>query len=580
MLGFFPRVAEDELLYSVLARLNRRLGGFRPRQFEELISGIGDLSVPAFFQQNVQALVDNLPPASTWTCDEFIWDHMMVPYFSPFVLQESLDGALRDIMYGGSGAHLHLGWRTTAYGQLTLRCCDQCYQEDAETLGEGVWRRIHQCPPAVRCPKHDVPLLDTGVPLTCRNRQRRDKWLPLTEEVVTKARPLKVTGPPEFHMRLARESQWLLDNKLKPQPREEICRRYRLLAEKGGWIGHAGRPDWTGLGYELMRYVGSDFLRQFGLDLTGYERSNWIKRTALVNARGSAPVRHLILVCFLDLTLEEFLGTDLPLDGIREAGAEGETSPCKNIFCDLYQAKQRPRGVIRRTLVRCPECGFAYRFGAGGAYSEHIEEPGKVWIRGVRRLRREACTWGEINEETGITIAGFQKLKRRYKLDADEFGASVQDRRRKARIERKRRKHREWLLKFRRENPSCRRTEIVQSGRGPCAWLFRNDGQWFEENLPPKVEVDWGARDTELLSEIEVLSEEIRSRYPAVRVTKNQLVERAVHGWCLQKKPKEVPKSMHRMAELVESQSEFEARCRRIGSGDEPAGPHPHRNNN
>jgi len=158
------------------------------------------------------------------------------------------------------------------------------------------------------------------------------------------------------------------------------------------------------------------------------------------------------------------------------------------------------------------------------------------------------------------------RLKARCDIETDAIADRVQQRRRKSRDEQKRRKYRKWLLEFRRKHPSSTRTEILASSGGAGNWLLRNDREWLEKNMPPMVAVDWPTRDAELLAEIEALAEEIRSLHPPVRVSKNQLVERASHGWCLQKKAGAVPNSMRRMAELVESPSEFDAR--RLAAGE------------
>ena len=560
MLGFFPRLAEDELLYSGIARLNRRFGQISTLRFSRLLFGTSYQSVFALFQQNVDAFVDHLPPNS-WTSEALIWKHMMAPYFSPFVESESLDLALQKIRRGESGGPWRLSWTKNAVSGSTLRCCKLCFAEDVAEIGEGTWKRVHQCPPALACPVHGVSLCETGVPLSCRNR-RRGKWVALSKGILEQAEPIASSAPLEVRVDLARRCQWLLKNELPPQSRLWLSQQYRTLTRQGGWIADGDRLDWTAIGRELIEQYGSEFLNRFGVDPRKRPRQNWIKAIASDNSRGSSPLRHLILISFFGPTMSHFFSGDLTGPSLRQSDTRTKPDPCKNPFCRRFNAEAVPSGIIGKTLIECPECGFSYRFTAGGKYRSRIEAVGELWISRILALRESGTTWNAIASAAQLPIAAFYELKSRFQHELVREGIEAQAKRviRRRRKEGKRDECRAWLIAERKKHPGAKRKDLASSGSAQYSWLQEHDKSWFEEHAPPVQQLDWEQRDMELEEEVRRVAADLLDMDPPIRISKTQLIERSKNGWCLEKRKSLVPKALKALESLAESRADYRKR--------------------
>lgn len=76
MLGFFPVPYPDELMYSVLARLNQRLGHPSAKQFTRAVFGDAHKSSGSIYlPTRLNALIRQLPPDHGLTIDLIFTNH-------------------------------------------------------------------------------------------------------------------------------------------------------------------------------------------------------------------------------------------------------------------------------------------------------------------------------------------------------------------------------------------------------------------------------------------------------------------------------------------------------------------------
>ena len=152
MLGFFPELYPDELLYSVLARYYIRSG------YSNYIFAAEDL----FQKRSVRTNFEYL----TGLSDEVV-NHLTknFPYHCRFLPKERKEQAINSLISMDSSYHdliLFPKRKTTP----TMRYCPMCAADDRTTKGETYWHRIHQIHELLVCPIHHCYLINTEYKLS------------------------------------------------------------------------------------------------------------------------------------------------------------------------------------------------------------------------------------------------------------------------------------------------------------------------------------------------------------------------------------------------------------------------------
>lgn len=163
MIGFFPDIYEDELLYSQLCRYYQRTG------YTKYIFAVDDL----FMRRTVHPVVEWVNEYSPDAMDHItkgtdfetvIRDHTMYPAYCRFLPKKRRQDALHSLMICDGNYHnLILGQNLRQ--KRFLRYCPVCAQEDRGRLGETYWHREHQIIHVDICPKHRYFLEASTIPI-------------------------------------------------------------------------------------------------------------------------------------------------------------------------------------------------------------------------------------------------------------------------------------------------------------------------------------------------------------------------------------------------------------------------------
>ena len=159
MIGFFPDIYPDELIYSQLARYYIRTG------YTAYIFAAEDLYVKKTTRPNVEFLnhfTDDALRVITRhkTLKEIILQHTMFPYYGRFLKSERRIKAFNAMMTLEGNYHdlLSIPLRKN---KRYLRYCPVCVSEDRKKYGETYWHRIHQMMGVDICPVHKCKLLNS-----------------------------------------------------------------------------------------------------------------------------------------------------------------------------------------------------------------------------------------------------------------------------------------------------------------------------------------------------------------------------------------------------------------------------------
>ena len=189
-------------------------------------------------------LVASLPPGHDYSADRLINEHTLLPFYAPFLSPERV-ARVRMEMRRPSGHARARGRAGASRLAMRLEClhyCLMCIEEDRERCGEAYWHRVHQASGVKICSSHDVVLEPSGI--NAINRADREELVTLEESLLTA--PLRTPDrrdlsdrSHEFHLAIARDVRWLLDQRgLCEEP--AVPRRGRVSTPQANTIESYG----------------------------------------------------------------------------------------------------------------------------------------------------------------------------------------------------------------------------------------------------------------------------------------------------------------------------------------------------
>jgi hypothetical protein len=297
------------------------------------------------------------------------------------------------------------------------------------------------------------------------------------------------------------------------------------------------------------------------------------------------PLRHLLLMTFLESTAEQFFTTfeeykpfgDGPWPCLNPAAKHFK----ENIICTCRitnghkKKKGRPVG-----LFGC-DCGFRYlrvgpdRYEGDRVRFEKVISYGSVWEmfftsawsdpsitltdlgqrlnvipftlrRHAIRLRLPFPRPGRWSRPTS------EEVIKAYSNTLQTYEESFEDRRA------------HWLT-VRKQNPKASRKQLISLAPYTYYWLSRHDVDWLRENSPNAIinspeppRVDWKQWDLVLSKEVRLLSSEIRkSPGKPIRVSKEEIIRRLGHRSWFELTLDKLPKTSCALSNCLESREKF-----------------------
>lgn len=170
MIAYFPKIYEDELLYSVFSRFHIHTGYlffectknalFENKETTPIIEFINKLNPDV-----VECLTKNM------TMKEVILKHTMFPFYARFFNTKKKEEALTSLVKMESDFGRKISKK---FSKRYLKYCPLCAKEDRENKGEAIWYRKHQIVGVTVCPVHRCRLINSNVLIT------RDIRIPYT----------------------------------------------------------------------------------------------------------------------------------------------------------------------------------------------------------------------------------------------------------------------------------------------------------------------------------------------------------------------------------------------------------------
>lgn len=169
MIGYFPELYEDELVYSWIARYLVHSG----------YTSAADAYQDLFFNKNLRPsvelmnnLIDDAKSVMTkyMSMQELIYNHTLFPEYGRFIDPTKRERLVSEADFS-RGNWINSLMIPVATGERYLKYCPLCAKEDRDNHGEAYWHRKHQIIGIKTCTEHKVYLQDSDV-LINRNLTR------------------------------------------------------------------------------------------------------------------------------------------------------------------------------------------------------------------------------------------------------------------------------------------------------------------------------------------------------------------------------------------------------------------------
>ena len=538
MIGYFPEPFPDELLYSVIARYADRMCFPTHAGLMRMLFGRTHAVAIPDLPHGLAALVNNLPTGHPATVDTLIDSHSLLPYYGPF-LQPKTYTEVRKAMEGSEDCSVRVrcGISTSRVRPPShFRSCPICDAENQEKLGETFWNRIFQLKGVEVCIKHNVFLVHTNLRLSPLSN--RHQFISANSSVLATVPTLIDLNDTSHQMLygLAQDTAWLLQQQRLNPGLEIIHHRYlETLRARGFVTTKGGSIRMADLGREMEAFFKPKVLALLDSEIPDTSMAGWLGRLLHKPTTASAPLRHLLLMRFLQVTPQDFLCPNHLAAPDKQQ--RGPVTPCcclnpvcqqfrKSVVTELsldYIKKRKADAAV----ISCPTCRFTY-----GLYdwTKPAEKPDFVRNYGPLWLDRLQTLW--LDSSVSVRHIGkvLQVDSKTVKSQASKLGLPFpRQGKRKATIrgvykcnpgpsKYSAEEQRQAWLRLRRTNPEFGIKGIRRLAPALYTWLYRHDQKWLAANQPPRKKskparsrVDWEMRDQEIAGQVKTAALRIKN---------------------------------------------------------------------
>ena len=566
---FFPTPYPDELLFSLCSRYYVRSGNISYKGTLDDLYSNRSLTASISLPSGVSSLIKNMPPFSKMNEEQIIHHHTLYLFNTAFLYVQAKTIYTEMCSNDGKAVYVRSGLNASVVPQNEfLRYCKDCMQEDRELYGELYWHRKHQISGIHCCLKHYTPLYDSDIKVVGSNKHRFA--IPTLENCSAKKSVLDGVAEKtrlEYIMhckKLKKSILQLLEQPYVHQPLEWFDQKYKnKLAnmDLAYYTGRVKQKDWRE--YFQTIYSG-DVLHLFYSPLRGEQ--DWLSQIVQKNRKSFHPVRHLLVILALELTIEDVFQKDLP----QPFGQPNY--PCQNIVCDYYnvliiekvsitlcEKTKKPIGTFT-----CPKCEFSYtRRGPDQNATDKFQRT---------RVKSYGSLWKRKLQEFAKSGIGLRKLSRRMGADPNTIKRFLNSEEEKTGLEIENTENfvtqdqQSWLSM----QKECSHKSIKQlrdANKALYMRLYRRDREWLKANSPKSlkrtssVRIDWNKRDEEILAEVTKVAEELLNpENKPVRVTVGKIGYLIGERALLEKKLDKLPLTKSFLHQKVETIEKFQHR--------------------
>jgi hypothetical protein len=576
MIGHFPVPYPDEVLYSVLARSAGRLSVPSAKHFMQELFGSSNSRASVNFAGRLGKLASNLPPGHPLTADVAIAGHTMYPLVSPF-LSKACASELHSRMTLADGRSLDFLTGTIQSRisrKLWFYSCPNCDAWDLERCGEHYWHRLFQVSGVCICPIHKVFLNRSLVERP--EGKLIQRYIPASVEVLDAvARPVDLTtSENKDKFQLARAAEWLLSKSPPPLGIDALRQAYLSQLAQLGFLTGSGRVDQSHLRQEFLNRLPASFLTWINSRIGRPDQDDWLARLLRQDGTATPPIRHLLLLLFLDWPPAELFENARA----NQLPQPQKLWPCRNPVCKDFGNKSVsaiewkfvPEHNEKVFTLRCSTCDYTYSCRPHSKRI-HVVDHGTSWKNLLRKRWLDLrLSLREISREFRADPMTIKRHAAALGLAFPRLSVRPTRCRPVALAHRKRSRlaflKKEWLS-AREANPCLGRQQLRKRFSGLYAAIYRSDRSWLLSHQPKRrtyadrpSRVNWRERDVAFESRVQevahlILSDSERPR----RVSATALCAKLGAAW-IERHRRKLPRTWLAIKRASESRVTFAIR--------------------
>lgn len=580
MIHFFTDPYKDELIYSAIARYHYYTGNIDFMDTLEELFGKRSLIPSLEIGSNLERLANNL--GTLYTSDYIIRMHTIYPFYSPFLPEDRQRELIEAIKYkDGNGVYAKIGMLAGGICKKKgIFYCPCCAKRDIEMYGETYIHREHQLQGVYICPRDGSELKRYTID---KSNSSRVEFIRLDKRLLNLL-DIRVIENNHYDKlyKLSQNAYYLLQTDLGCVSKEKLLEKYKNLLYERDLTTSSNRVRQRDLYEEFISFYGKDFLKLMDSVIDYKDEYNWLTVITRDLKRAVHPIRHLLLINFLKVEIDDFF------KGINtEFNPFGEGPwTCLNKAAEHYKKNVvKTLKITEDYKTRVPvgtftcECGFVYsRKGPDNTESDkykvgRIKSFGAVWEDKLKSyLKQEKYGLRETARLMGCdpgtvlkydTLLGIHYFKGANITPGDKETIEVDNN-----LE----KYKDCILRNIAMNPELTRTQIREICKKEYIYLYKNDKSWLFDNLPNTTKnthdnnrVNWDKRDTEYLKLIKTIYEELIFNDISIRITKANIGKPLGILVMLEKKLGKLPNTAKYLDEILESVEEFQLRrCKKF----------------
>jgi hypothetical protein len=571
MLSFFPRLYEDELLYSWFARYHWRSCNISPKAtMKDLFGSPNMLAVtdlPTHLERIHQRIKHfEVPDVKTW-----IEKHTFFNYYTVFNKEEVRQQVFNAMTTGNRPGAIHMmtGMMASTVSEPTyFRYCSHCVEEDFEKFGECYWHLPHLLPGVLLCLKHDCLLRDSTVLFRSRNKHTfvaaAKEYCNSKEARLRNYNDKTITQLKTIASDIIKLSQTNFDFSW-----QGTQRAYKYLLQKHGFATVNGTVNQRTLAEEFRWFYGEELLIFLQSSIDPNNPACWLKGITRKHRKSFHPIRHLLFINFFGEDIQSFYqyagrtykpfgnGPYLCLNAAAEHYLQTVIPDIKLTICT---DTRKPVGTFECS------CGFIYSRRGPDKMPEdrykigRVKQFGPVWEDKLQQLiHDEKLSYYAIAKRLHVDIGTVKKYANRDKVNkvyhvvTDKPSLLFEN-------------QAQWL-QLQAQYPNLSKTGLRKIAPALYAWLYRNNRKWLDENSPQRQRassinkrVDWNLRDHELLTAVQVVAKELYSAKKPVQINRSRIGKEIGKLALLERHLDKLPLTAAYLNQVIETREQFQIR--------------------
>jgi hypothetical protein len=307
-LAYTPVAYEDELFYSIIARLYERMNGPDKRSFVIQVFGTDTVIAVVDLPSHLDAFIRHLREGHPYSIYILISNHTLLPIYGPFLPTDRLEQICCD-MAGDNGATIHTRIGIAANRlplPMYLRFCFICRMEDIEQYDEPCWHRLPQVAGVLVCHKHKVWLEESRI--LVRNTSIRYEFVSASDGTYPGI-PSKLDLENVAHrilLEIAEDFAWFLEQQTLLVGPSVLQKLFKKCLFQQGLATYSGRVKVTELLDRFRSHYSEELLKLLHCELDKQIADNWLIRLVRKNSEIQSPLQNLLLIRFLGYSAKEF----------------------------------------------------------------------------------------------------------------------------------------------------------------------------------------------------------------------------------------------------------------------------------